>query len=32
VNKDYSLKPAEELTAKSSSQRLRVQNGTITAI
>jgi alkaline phosphatase D len=32
VNKDYSLKPAEELTAKATSQRLRVQNGTITAI
>jgi alkaline phosphatase D len=32
VSKDYSLKPAEELSAKATSQRLRVQNGAITAI
>jgi alkaline phosphatase D len=32
VVKDYSLKPAEELTAKSTTQRLRVQNGAITPI
>jgi alkaline phosphatase D len=32
VSKDYSLKPAEELTAKATSQRLRVKNGAITAI
>jgi alkaline phosphatase D len=30
VSKDYSLKPGEELEAKATSQRLRVQNGTIT--
>jgi alkaline phosphatase D len=32
VSKDYSLKPGEELEAKATSQRLRVQNGAITAI
>jgi alkaline phosphatase D len=32
VSKDYSLKPAEELAAKATTQRLRVQNGAITAI
>ena len=32
VNKDYSLKPAEELTAKATSQQLRVQNNTITRL
>jgi alkaline phosphatase D len=32
VSRDYSLKPGEELTAKATSQRLRVQNGAITAI
>jgi alkaline phosphatase D len=32
VNKDYSLKPAEELEGKFTRQVLRVQNGTITPV
>jgi alkaline phosphatase D len=32
VSKDYSLKPAEELTAKATRQQLRVQNNTITKL